>query len=163
MPETTQLDIPAVVQKELEFIENTRQRILNMAPLVRLCEELIAEFKNLAGTSDWRISIGYGIGSLQGVLLSTTALDFRELIAVRRWLRTQGLPAPETNDYAEIRRRSWTYHRKDEPDFVFSAFARSPYLDKLEGQKCEFVKVGVKEEPVYELRCDGEKLEEVDT
>ena len=160
MEQTTGQTIPNIIQKELGQIEETRKRILSMAPLVVIAEELIAKFKDLPGTSDWSISLGYGIGSLQGVLLSTRALDFRELTEVRRWLRQRGFPVPKTSDYAELNRHSWTYDRKDEPSLVFSAFAGSLSGKKLEGQKCEYIQVGVKEEPVYELRCDGKKLTE---
>lgn len=156
-----EMTIPKVIQEELGRIENTRKRILDMAPLVRFAEEAIAKFKDLPGTSEWRVSLGYGISSLQGVLLRADTLDLRELTVVRRWLRDKGLPAPSVEDYGAIGRRAWTYRQKDKPNLVFMAFVRAPYYsDKLEGQKCEFVQVGVTEEPVYELRCDGKKLEE---
>ena len=164
MEKTAGKTIPKVIQEELGLIEKTRKRVLDMAPMVRFAEEVIAKFKNLPGTSKWTVSIGYGIGSLQGVLLRANTLDLRELTVVRRWLREKGLPAPSVEDYGALGRRSWTYEQKDQPNLVFSAFVRAPYnIEKLEGQKCEFVKVGVTEEPVYELRCDGEKLVEENT
>lgn len=163
MPETTQ-QIPAIIREKLEEIEKLRRMVLDMVPLVSLAEELIEKFRTLPGTSDWRLSVGYGPGQLNGVLVHVDALDFRELTVIRRWLREHGLPAPETEDYAEIGRRSWTYCVKDKPNFVFSGFIANRWDKTLKGQKCQFVKVGMKEpEPLYELRCDGAKLEEVDT
>lgn len=153
--------LPKIIRDELTRVEETRQWIINMAPTVHFAEELIEKFKDLPGTSEWSISIGYGIGSLQGVLLRANALDLRELTVVRRQIREHGFSVPEVDDYGGIGRRSWTYARKDESNLVFSAFVRAPYhADKLEGQKCEYVKVGVTSEPVYELRCDGQKVEE---
>ena len=162
MPETTTQQIPAVIQKQLDSLERVRQKILDMIPRVSLAEELIAKFSSLPGTSNWRISIGYETGSLNGVLVHVDALDFRELTPVRRWLREQGFPAPSTDDFAEAGRRSWTYRQKDKPNLIFSGFTGYPWsATKPEGQKCQFVKIGMKEpEPIYELRCDGEKLEE---
>ena len=162
MPETKEQQIPAVIQEQLDSLERVRQNILDMIPMVSIAEDLIAKFSTLPGTSEWKIAIGYGSGSLNGVLVHVNSLDFRELTPVRRWLRGQGFPAPITEDYAEISRRSWTYRQKDKPNLVFSAFAGDICnRTKLEGQKCEFVKVGMKDpEPIYELRCDGKKLEE---
>ena len=161
MPDTT-AQIPTIIQEQLDSLERVRQNILDMIPVVSIAEELIAKFRSLPGTSEWRISIGYERGSLNGVLVHVNSLDFRELTPVRRWLRGQGFAVPITEDYAEISRRSWTYRQTDKPNLVFSAFAGEVCsTTKLEGQKCEFVKVGMKEpEPLYELRCDGEKLGE---
>lgn len=159
MTETT--EVPKIIQEQLDSLERVRQNILDMIPFVGIAEELIAKFKTVPGTSDWRISIGYGTGILNGVLVHVDALDLRELVAVRRWLREQGFPAPTTDDQAEIGRRSWTYTQKDQPNFVFSGFTGYSWEKAPEGQKCQFVKVGMKEpEPIYELQCDGKKWDE---
>jgi len=163
MTETT--EIPKIIQEQLDSLERLRQKILDMIPFVGIAEELIAKFKTVPGTSNWRMSIGYQTGVLNGVIVHVNALDFRELVVVRRWLRGRGFPAPITEDYAEISRRTWTYRQQDKPNLVFSAFAGEICNSvRLEGQKCEFVKIGMKEpEPIYELQCDGEKLEETNT
>ena len=53
----------------------------------------------------------------------------------------------EPEDYAEIRRRSWKCG-----EIKFQVFLE----DRTEGATCRYVHVGVKEEPVYELKCDEE-------
>ena len=160
---STNVELPRIIMEHLELLEKKKERVLSMVPLVGIANNLICEFEEaIPGTSDWRVSIGYESGTLQGVLVHVNCLDLRELAVVRRWLRKQGFPAPKTEDYAEVGRRSWIYHQKDKPTLILSAFLGSLWnKENTEGQKCEFVKVGLKKpEPLYELRCDGKKLEE---
>lgn len=167
MSEITNVELPRIIIEHLELLDKKKERVLNMAPLVGIANELICEFEEaIPGTNEWRVSIGYESGSLQGVLVHVNCLDLRKLIVVRQWLRKKGFPAPKTEDYAEIGRRSWCYHRQDQPTLILSGFVGSWWNkeETPEGQKCEFVKVGLKEpEPIYELRCDGEKLAEENT
>ena len=67
------------------------------------------------------------------------------LTPFRRTLRAIGLPAPRTTDLPGLGCRNYTYPNALNLYVYFGG-------DK---PACQYVKVGEKTEPVYELRCEG--------
>mgnify|MGYP001592468081 CR=1 FL=1 len=67
------------------------------------------------------------------------------LTPFRRALRAAGLPAPKTNDLPTLGCRTYVYPNALKLYVYFGG-------DK---PTCQYVKVGEKVEPVYELRCEG--------
>lgn len=100
---------------------------------------------------DW--SVGYQQGTIQGLLLCVRnvkdMIKFRALVA--KICGFMECKVEMIDDYAELNRRS--FHLDN--DVVVMAFL--PYE---KGSKCEFVRVGEKMEPVYELQCDGVTIKE---
>lgn len=149
----TDTTIPKCIIKELDSLKKQTDRVNSVVPLVKFGETLIDKFKDTPGTSDWRVSVGFEYGTLQGVTVHVTALDINTLIAVRKFIRTQGFPLPEEEEYPEIHRKSWEYQREGE-----EVFRLSFHTSYDEGAVCKYVKVGTKQEDVFELQCNGAKV-----
>jgi len=148
--------LPKPIADELEKLNGLHGRLMKMVDDVRFAQELINEFEGkVPGTKSWYVSVGVRDGLLQGITIHVTAKDFRELVTVRRHLREIGFPAPEVDDFEAIGRRSWEYKREGHETFRLSA-----HTSYEEGAACRYVEVGKKEEPIYELRCDGQPLPE---
>lgn len=145
-------EYPKCVQDQLVEMEKRRERLLSWLPLVRLAEEAIAECSSALGSTS--VSVGLDMGEVNGVLIhANVKQDILEVVPMLRYLRAHGAPKFErTEDYPEIKRRIW--HFGDLKVMVFL-----PYRG---GAKCDFVQVGVREEPVYELRCDGATIKDAE-
>jgi len=148
------------IQKSLDEVEKQRDKIINYQPVMDIAAQLIAEFEKTENTEDWRLCFGNGNGSLNGVLIHVEVTDLEALTGARRWIREHGFGAPTVSDYEAIGRRSWTYKDDNERFVVLSGFFPVPGWKEGDGAKCSFVKVGVKEEPVYELQCNGKPVEQ---
>lgn len=139
----------AATLKALDEWEQARRRILELDALATQAESCVEAFKGTLPSG--RVSIGYQQGTLKGVLLFFDVDDFRALLPVRRWLRANiALPSPQVGDSPSLHRREWTYG-----NLVLAGF-----LPWNEGSACSYVQVGVKEEPIYELRCGGAPVAE---
>lgn len=124
--------------------ENVRRaKITAFSKEAELADSLVEKFKTQFPTI--RASISLGPHAMHGVLLFVDVEDFASLLPIRRALRAAGLPAPTVSDYAEMRRRTW----------VYGPVLLSAFLPFGEGANCQYVQVGEKTEPVYELRCNG--------
>jgi hypothetical protein len=138
---------------ELAEADGRRIKVLGMVEDVALAQEVIDKF--CAKEWDARVSIGLDFGSMQGVLIHIDNVkSIADIAPIRRELRERGFPAPKPDDYAELKRRSYLYAREGKPQFAVMVFLRG------ENAVCEYVQVGTKVEPVYELRCGGVKVAE---
>ncbi len=131
-----------LIKDALAVLDKKRERILGYSEILKTVELCAEQFPGLLPT----ISIGWEGFSIQGVLLHIYVHDMEKDVApVLRFLARVGHPkrgVPE--DYALIKRRMWTC----EGDVTVCAF-----LTDDENDTCEYVQIGVKEEPVYELQC----------
>ncbi len=146
------MNYPKCILEALASLEKKRTVVLSMVEDVRFAETLIEKFRNIKGTDNWYVSIGYEFGTLNGISVHVTADDFRELTQVRRWLRQRGFPSPAEEEYPEIGRRSWRYNRGDGRNLFYLC----AHVKSNSNATCQYVKVGTKEEPIYELRCGNE-------
>jgi len=136
------------IKEALKEIDKKKEYILSMQSEMYLVEELAKYVKTIQGVHNVRISVGWENGSIQGNMVKADFEDIRKTTEIRKWIRDKGFPAPKIDDYPELQRRTFTYVRKDKPNFSLLAFC---YYG--EGAVCKFIEVGKKEEPVYELKC----------
>lgn len=97
-----------------------------------------------------RSSVGVGPGVLQGFLIMWDVRRLSDVTPRVAWL-AQRLGKFKIDDYPEIGRRTYDFGR-----LKFSVFFNS-YDDKT---VCKFVEVGKKEEPIYQLMCGEESVQE---
>lgn len=150
MEVSTATEYPKCITEALALIDDQRKTVLSMVDDVRFAESLIEKFKGLQGTSNWHIDLGCFFDDVD---VHVTAEDFREIVHVRRWLRKQGFPAPTMVEYGSLGQTLWRYSRKGHQSFDLTV-----HTSYDENAVCKYVKVGTKEEPVYELQCDGKAV-----
>lgn len=97
-------------------------------------------------SSRTRASISFDSGCVQGFMLNYNALTLDELVGPLKWL-SQRLGSYTISEYPEIHRRSYIFSKGR---FHFQVFFDSSDVKNV----CKYVQVGVKEQPVYELRCE---------
>jgi len=90
------------------------------------------------------ISVGWMWGQVNGILVHCDLDHMMEISPLLRFLAQKGYrqKTKRPEDYAEIKRRTW-----DCGDVKVLGF--------FKGEKCQYVQVGVKEEPIYELKCSS--------
>ena len=154
------MDYHPEIQKAIDEIEKDRTNVVDYQTVMETAAQLIEKFGAVENTKNWRLSFGYGDGCLNGALVHVDVTDLGTLTEVRRWIRKQGFGDPKVEDYEVIGRRSWTYKDDKGRLLVLSGFFPAPGWHEDTAAKCQFVKVGVKEEPIYELQCNGVKVSE---
>ncbi len=153
------------IQAEIDKLDRQRERVAGWQPIIEIAEKIKDKFKDdhpgdgaLTGIM---VSCGVGDGSINGVMIHFHGLvDFKQVLPIRQFIRTLGLPAPKSeHDYDSFGRKGWTYKTEHGPLVLLAWF---PVGDEKEGDKdarCRFVKVGEEMKPVYKLMCDGEELD----
>lgn len=151
--------MPKAIKEALDKIEGKRKRVEAWIPIAEMVEKDIAprlkeipEIQPYLGADEHNIDVGFEVGQVNGVLLKCETTDFRALTPIREHIRRCGFGAPEIEDYAIMRRRTFTYKKDEGGLLVLMAFL--PFDGK--DNKCEYVKVGEESTPVYELRCNGD-------
>lgn len=133
---------PEMIQEAFDEIQDSRMKVFGLIEAARVAEEAEETFKDQI--KGFRLSAGWHMGTLQGILIFCDVNDMAEVTPLLQWLAKKGYPKKgKPEDYPEIKRRTWECGKIN-----ISAFL--PYSG---GSKCEFVKIGVKEEPIYELQC----------
>jgi hypothetical protein len=94
-----------------------------------------------------RASISFDGGQIHGLLLCYDASTLEELVEPLRWLSSR-LGPYTINEYPELQRRSYIFSKGR---FTFAAFFGNMSSVK---SVCKYVQTGVKEEPVYEFKCE---------
>jgi len=157
-------DTPAAVVDTLKEMDRNRERVMAMAVAAHEMQQAVAE---LYHEHDLKIDVhlGYQASSMQGVVVSfgswgKEARDVRVVAPLLRRLRQLGYRRTSVDDYVEMARRTWHYEfkRYERTDNVHVSVFLSTDLTATDDTVCRFVKVGVKEEPVYELRCGGQNV-----
>jgi hypothetical protein len=107
------------------------------------------------------VSISTSTHALRGVLLFIHTLDLRDATEVLRLLRKRGYKMSGSPDeFAAINAITWVMtppHEGTGDVLKFRAFLRTTH-EAYEEPVCSFVQTGVKEEPVYEIRCGSEVI-----
>ncbi len=135
-----------IIDKALEELEENRKKILAWTNDAKIGEEAVKMFEGVI--PELRVSIGWNSGSLNGVLIFADVDDLKDMIPLLKWLQTKGYkPKAKPDDYPEIGRRLYNYG-----SIQVGAFLR-------EDSTCHFEKVGVKEVPVYKVRCGDKDVE----
>jgi hypothetical protein len=133
-------------EKALDDLAEKRKKIDDLKPHLERLESLIPVFPDIA----LYVNYGIDVNSVQGALLYVNELDdMREVVPVLKAVRALGYKSKGFEDYPELKRRKF-----DCGDVQVLAF-----LKWEGGTKCEFKQTGTKQQPVYELVCDGEKVE----
>lgn len=134
---------PDVIETALNEMQILRMKVFDLIEAARVAEKIGDEFKETI--RNFRLSYGVDMIRLQGILVQIDVNDMKEVIPILKYLAKNGYPKKgEPEDYPEIRRRTW-----DCGQIKVSAFL--PWGEK---SKCKYVKVGVVENPVYELQCE---------
>jgi len=128
---------------EIEFLT---EKLEKWKPALDVIEELRLAFPDL----QIHTSCGLQHGQVQGALIHLNDLiDMAQALPVAKWLTQRGFHTKGFEDYPELRRRTYDYG-----DIKLMCF-----LKYDEGAKCQWVKVGVKEEPVYKLMCEDKPFD----
>jgi hypothetical protein len=115
--------------------------------------QFVEQFPEDLAKDEWssprtQACISFDSGTVHGFMLNFNASTLDELVEPLKWL-TQRLGAYTISDYPEIQRRSYTFLKGRFHFQVFFGDASS-----ADHKVCKFVKVGVEEKPVYEMRCE---------
>ena len=96
-----------------------------------------------------RTSVGLTLdnGTVHALMINYHAVSLMELVEPVKWLANR-LGKFTIEDYPELNRRG----------YVFSGgrLRFQVFFDRGDKTVCKFIQVGVKEEPVYKLQCEGE-------
>jgi hypothetical protein len=153
-------NLPKSIQHALEMLDRKKEDILSFVDAAKKAEEVFAEFKDSFPVDSEYLTnsvlVSNESGCIRGVSIHIYTDDFKKLLPVRRKIRQLGFPAPQTEDYPELQRRSWIYGNPDNGKGV----RLCGHLPFAENSMCRYVKVGTKEEDVYELRCGNLNGEE---
>lgn len=155
------LDLPTESSTKIADIRAKVDTINSWRNTEREIAGLLEGFNDDHPNRKARYSIGEPASfSLVGLLIKLEDLEtvsdvapiLRELAAIG--FRQKGEP----DDYPELRRRTWNLKREDDPTPVkVMVFFRDTSADDADGPTCRYVQVGIKEEPIMELRCyDGD-------
>jgi len=140
---------PEIIQEELERVEDETKRVLELIPAANLCNKVASAFPHM---EDIRTSVRVGGGVLNGALFMVDVDKLQDISPILRYFAKQGWRINgEPDDYEEVQRRTWELSSEEHPGRIqVSAF--------FKGETCKFVKVGTKQEPVYELKCEPGEL-----
>lgn len=136
-----------VIQKEVDHLQSDIETAKTFETEAAVFDALSAQFPN----EQFRGSIGIGPHVLNGFLVMWDVHRLSDVAPVLAWLRTRVEKAFKVADYPELGRRTYDFGR-----IKLSAFFNT-YDEKT---VCKFVQVGVKEEPVYKLMCEGNEVGE---
>lgn len=143
------------LQKEIDSHLGYIEKLTAMDDTARVIAQIKEEIDPSLSVS---LHAGVTLTQIQGIMVMIYPKHFDEVKSVLKLFALNGFyinGKPE--DYAEISRRTWRLKSKEHSTPVsICAF----FSDYKEGQGCKFVKVGVKEAPVYKLMCDTEEVKE---
>lgn len=163
-------ELPECIRKELAELEEERAKVLSWAVAARAAEEAVAAVWTEPGLPPASVTVGRGIGSLNGVLLHVghswdkekCVRSARQALPLLRELRRRGWRYKRHSDYEELGRRTYELVNPEQPaaPISMSVFFYNGGDAGDDGPACRFVKVGVEERPVYKLMCaDSEATE----
>ena len=141
------------VEKNVAELNEKIAQLFSWDATARWAEEMCAEQDESLKA---RVNVGVQSGQLRGVIIHLDVRDMADAVPIRRAVRQLGYGKPTVSDYAEIQRRSWCYEKEEDAAAPFIHVCA--HLPWDEGAHCEYVKVGTKEQPVYELRCGGKPV-----
>lgn len=135
-----------VIAKKVAEIEKDIETARGYSQEAEIFDDLSAAFQ----AEEFRGSIGIGPHVLNGFLIMWDVHRLSDVAPVLAWLRKRLDKSYKVEDYPELGRRTYDFGRLKLSAF-FSAFD--------EKTVCKFVQVGVKEQPVYKLMCDGNEVD----
>lgn len=129
------------IQAELDKIPAYIDRLKCADKLMWIAEELEAEFK------DWYLSKSLEYSGF--VIVSFKFLSVAEAAQVLRYLAV----SHDLHQAGDV----WVYPPDKSLNWRLPGMRITGHFSAEEA-KCRFVKVGVKEEPVYEMQCEGKAI-----
>jgi hypothetical protein len=156
--------MPTFLQEALTEIDEQRAKVESWRPTADAAERAVVAAGDALA---WRLSVGYGVGSLNGILIvASDVVDLKHAVPLLRALRKEGFRVERHQDWEEIPSR--TYYLQyvgdtppsNAPLIVRVVFPWDP--EKAASAACRFVQTGTKEVPVMEIVCGGEKTPELD-
>jgi hypothetical protein len=146
----TEAAMPDCIKEQLDCLDRQREKILAMIPTVLVAHGIVDRLRH--GNLDGRPTVNVGVGafSLNGVLIHLDDLrSQRQVAPLLRALADAGFHlSGKPEDYAEIRRRTWTTKSSEGAEIKILGFFNGD-----DGEACRFVAVGEKVEKVYKLVC----------
>lgn len=144
-------DADAAISK---YCEELRARIAKAeayAPEIAIAADFVRAFPALAGTSpdEWQRPLRIGLtldpNTVNALMVNLDAVRLLDVTEPLKWL-AQRFGAYTIDDYPELGRRAYVFENNGRP-VRFQVFFNG------DAAQCKFVKIGVKEEPVYKLMC----------
>ena len=139
----------APIQGILTRLEKELGDAEEIEPYVRVCIDMVELYREKLDGLRASATMGY---SIKKGVLSCNVDDFKEVVPVLRNLRSRGYRCRNIQDNPASKSREWhlSLHKEGVTAVSVEAVLKT-------GATCNFVQVGVKEEPVFELRCGGKK------
>lgn len=137
-----------------KYSEELRERIAKAeayAPEIAIAAEFVRAFPALAGEAadeyqrPLRIGLTLDPNTVNALMVNLDVVRLVDVTEPLKWL-AQRFGAYAIDDYPELGRRAYIFENSGRP-VRFQVFFNG------EAAQCKFVKVGVKEEPVYKLMC----------
>lgn len=127
------------IKKEIDELNGLIDKVNGWQLEAQLASLMVDKWPELKMT----YSIASQIGQLKGVLIQCYPKTAEDMEPVIEFVNDCGKKCKGTDEYHELQRKTWDYG-----NIKLSAF-----FDSREKGACKYVKVGTKEEPVYELKC----------
>lgn len=160
------MENPKAIQEELEMLDKMRAEAIELADLARMAHAVSNVFKDRI---DIAVSVARWIASPPFINMRVNVRSFKDVLPILTHLASRGWHTDKNNpyvDYPEIDRRTFNFVKGTPPTIIDPASSKVVTEHKgdhrlrlmcfiaKEGATCRKVKVGVKEEPVYEFVCD---------
>ena len=138
------------------YVESLQKRIDLTRSYIeeqKIAQEFVKQFpedqpEDAYSSPRTKASICFDSGTVNGFMLNYDASSLNEIVEPLRWL-SRRLGAFTINEYPEIGRRSYIFSKGR---FHFQVFFNSGDVKNV----CRYVQVGVKEQPVFKLMCEGD-------
>ena len=152
--------LPKCIQDELDRIEKSKIQVMDLLASAIVVEEVCAMFEGkwenrglLWDPKEKNIEskVLTSPGQINGAMCWVSCKRLDDVLPVLREIRRRGYKLEGHDDYASARRRAYNFSS----GIKVVVFLPEP---TKEGDSCQFVQVGVREEPIYEVRCGGKKV-----
>lgn len=101
----------------------------------------------------FRVGLTLDPSTVNALMINYDARALADVVDPLRWL-SQRLGKYEIDDYPELNRRAYVFRNHGRPVRLQVFFGVG------DESVCKFMQIGVKEEPVYKLMCDGAEIDQ---
>lgn len=144
MVENLYSEYPKDIQRQLWIFDRQKDHVIGLIPVYKFAKSAQKEFNSRYG--DKNISVFVNDDDIAMFISQIT--DIKQITPLLRYCAKEG--------YHQTTKKYITQSNKT-ISYTLGTLRIVVWLSNGEGASCKFVKVGMKEEPVFELQCNGDK------